>query len=134
MICLVGKYCVCHFGCTKYCIQDCNWLWGLLHFFTGFLPTVIGIAVIWINLPHSHPFGSWIQGMSSVILLPSAVTRVQFTLIHGANIEFLCNTVLCNVKFYFNHQISTAQASFPLWPLNHSLWAVLMQFLSLFTQ
>ena len=59
MICL-GKKLIsfCHFwGCIQllhfglFC-----WLLGLLHFFKGFLPTVVDIMVIWIKFTHSHPF------------------------------------------------------------------------------
>ena len=32
------------------------WLWGLHHFFKGFLPTVVDIMVIWVKFTHSSPF------------------------------------------------------------------------------
>ena len=32
------------------------WLWGLLHFFKGFFPTVVDRMVIWIKFILSHPF------------------------------------------------------------------------------
>ena len=40
---------VLHFG--LFC-----WLWWLLHFFQGILPTVVGIMVIWVKFTHSSPF------------------------------------------------------------------------------
>ena len=39
---------VLHFG--LFC-----WLWWLLHFFEGFLPTVVDIMVIWVKFTHSSP-------------------------------------------------------------------------------
>ena len=39
---------VLHFG--LFC-----WLWGLLLFSKGFLPTIIGIMVIWVKFTHSSP-------------------------------------------------------------------------------
>ena len=33
-----------------------RWLWGLLDFFKGFLPSVVDIMVIWAKFMHSSPF------------------------------------------------------------------------------
>ena len=47
------------------CFWDCTqvlhfgvfyWLWGLLHFLSGILATVVHIMIIWIKYTHSHPF------------------------------------------------------------------------------
>ena len=47
------------------CFWDCTqvlhfglfyWLWGLLHFFSRILATVVHVMIIWIKSTHSHPF------------------------------------------------------------------------------
>ena len=60
----------CHFWD---CIQVLHfrlfcWLWGVLHFPKGFLPTVVDIMVIWVKFTHSSPFNSLIPKMSMFTL------------------------------------------------------------------
>ena len=59
MVCLGNK------GRSLCCFWDCTqvlhfgvfcWLWGLIHFFSGILATVVHVMIIWIKSTHSHPF------------------------------------------------------------------------------
>ena len=44
-------------GCTQVLhFRLFCWLWGLLYFLYGFLPTMEDIMAIWIKFTHSHPF------------------------------------------------------------------------------
>ena len=55
------------------------WLWGLIHFCKGFLPTVIDKMVIWIKFPHSHSnFRSLIPKMLMLAFVISHLTTSNF--------------------------------------------------------
>ena len=57
MVCLGNRdHSVVFETASMYCILDFCWLWWLLHFFEGILPTIVDIMVIWVKFTHSSPF------------------------------------------------------------------------------
>ena len=66
MVCLGNQQRLfCHFWD---CIQVLNfrpfcWVLWLLHFFKGFLPTIVNMMVIWVKFTHSSHFSSLIPKM-----------------------------------------------------------------------
>ena len=77
MVCLGNQQRLfCHFWD---CIQVLNfrpfcWVWWLLHFFKGFLPTIVNMMVIWVKFTHSSHFSSLIPKMLMFILAISCLT------------------------------------------------------------
>ena len=125
MVCL--DYESSSFSCFWACSHVLNFrlfcsLWGLFHFFSGFLPTWVDIVIIWIKFSHSLPFyvtDSWDIDIHFCHLLRH---HFQFTLIHGPNIPGLqyCSY---SIGLYFHHQ-THPQLSFisTLSQLLHSFW------------
>ena len=90
MVCLGNEQrSFCHFWD---CIQVLHfklfcWPWWLLHFFEGFLPSVVDIMVIWIKFTRSSPFSSLIPRMLTFNSCHLLFDHFQFALIHGPDIS-----------------------------------------------
>ena len=94
---------VLHFG--LFC-----WLWGLLHFFQGFLATVVDIMVIWIKFTHSHSFFSFIPIPKKDNAKECSEYCTTELISHASKV--MLKILQAKLQRYVNHELPDVQAGF----------------------
>jgi len=92
---------------SKYCISDSFFDYeGYSISSKGFLPTVVGIIVIWVKFTHPVHFSSLMPKMLMFTLAISCWTTSNLPWFHGPRMDsrFLCSITLYSIRLYFHHQ------------------------------